>query len=258
MTIAAYILTDPISGFEYYGSSENVEVRLDRHFRDLQANQHHNSRLQELYNAGRVLDKIIFESSTIEDARETELAFINSHQGSWRMMNIGLGVNGGDNLSNHPERERIISKISESVRTRMAQMSPEDRKEKWGRPGASNPMFGRTHSEEVRLASSKLHRGNTHALGNEWSPEARAKLSKIASERTGDKNPFFGKTHSAESREKIRQAKLGGGPPTNAMKVMVKGIVYNSVKDACDGVGISYPTMAKRLKSDDPDYSFVS
>jgi group I intron endonuclease len=60
--------------------------------------------------------------------------------------------------------------------------------------GEGNPMYGKTHTQEVRDIISETHKGRKHT----------EEFCKYRSELyTGDKNPFFGKTHSDETNEKI-------------------------------------------------------
>lgn len=262
MTIGAYILIEPSTGYFYIGSSENVEARIERHYRALLQGTHHCIPLQQVWNQSQHLEPQIYATNTREEAYELEQALIYAHSYNRDdMLNVGLGVKGGDNLTRNPKREQIIRSMTTTLNQTLAQMPPDVRKEKWGRPGSSNPMHGRTHCDEVRQKLSEVHRGNQYALGSKRTDEQRQRLSKIASERIGDRNSFFGKTHSEETKEKIRAAKIGSGSPSNALKVSVNGVVYDSVKKACDGEGISYPTMVKRINSPDPKYStyyFVS
>jgi hypothetical protein len=139
-------------------------------------------------------------------------------------------------------------------------MGPAARREKWGRSGKENVMFGKTHTEEARRRIAETHSSPETAerlASYKTTDNYRQAMSDVASRRIGEKNTFFGKSHSEESKEKIRQARLGIRP-SNAQRVCINGIEYNSVREACEKVGISYPTMIKRLKSDDTNYSFVS
>lgn len=256
MTIGAYVLIEPNTGYYYFGSSEDVEMRIERHYRDLSSGQHHCQPLQELWNKHHQLEQEVFPTDTRDEAYQLEQAFITSNSfNQTAMLNIGLGVRGGDNLSRNPNRTEIVKKITGSLNERIGDMSPEERREKWSRPGETNPMFGRAHTDEVRQRLSQLSKGNQHARGAVRSVECRQRLSESASSRTGERNAFYGKRHSDETKDRIRQASIGKGSPTNALKVSCNGVVYDSVKKACEAVGISYPTMVKRLASTDPKYS---
>ncbi len=260
MTIAAYVLFEPNTNSYYFGSSGDVDKRITQHFSDLRAQRHHCAPLQELWNRYGSLTPITYPCGTRQEAYESEQALILSNQDSCNLLNVGLHVRGGDNLTRNPRREEIISQRTETQVRKYQEMGTEVRREKWGRSGEDNPMFEKTHDEEARRKISEAHSTEETAerlASYKQTDNYRKALSEAASKRVGEKNTFFGKTHSEESKERIRQAKLGN-KPTNAMKVSVNGITYNSVREACDSVGISYPTMIKRLKGDDPNYSFVS
>jgi 5-methylcytosine-specific restriction endonuclease McrA len=87
--------------------------------------------------------------------------------------------------------------------------------------GKNNPMFGQTHSGEVRQLLSEIvnkrHEDNpllrekTSKVFKEYysHPENKKILSDSAKLRIGEKNPFFGKTHRPETKEKMAQAHYG-------------------------------------------------
>ena len=49
--------------------------------------------------------------------------------------------------------------------------------------GEKNPFYGKTHTKENRDKFSKLHTGNSYALGNKWSETSKKKLSEICQGR---------------------------------------------------------------------------
>lgn len=260
MTIAAYVLFEPNTNSYYFGSSDDVDKRIAQHYSDLRAGRHHCAPLQRLWGQYGRLDSFQYPCTSRDEAYETEQALIAANEGTANLLNVGRHVRGGDNLTRNPRREEIIASRTETQNRRYEEMGSETRREKWGRSGENNPMFGRSHDDQARLRISQAQATPETAarLASYKETESyRSAISKAASRRTGEKNTFFGKIHSEESKERIRQAKLGN-KPSNAMKVCVNGITYDSVREACDKVGISYPTMIKRLKGDDPNYSFVS
>jgi group I intron endonuclease len=80
-------------------------------------------------------------------------------------------------------------------------MSLEERKEKFGKCGEKNGMYGKTHTEEVRKKISEMHKGNSYCKGKKLSEEIREKMSKNAKLKIGEKNPFFGKKHTEEVKK---------------------------------------------------------
>jgi hypothetical protein len=63
--------------------------------------------------------------------------------------------------------------------------------------GAYNPMFGKTHSDDVKNLLSKLHTGKEIS---EW------QISKIKEANTGSNNFFYGKKHTKETTDSMKLA----------------------------------------------------
>lgn len=238
----------------YVGSTGELKKRIDRHIHELSLGKHHNANLQELFNAGTELSLSTIRCTDRDQAYALEKRFIDSFMEIGVVLNIGIGVKGGDNLSLNPRREDIIAKISETLRGNLSAMSPEDRKLKWGKPGELNPMFGRTHTDEVKERLRVASTGNTYALGAVRSDETRQKLSVIASLRVGSKNPFHGKNHSNETKEKLREAN-SGKLPINTNQISIDGVIYHSQAEAARQLGVSGGTITFRLNSKNPKYS---
>lgn len=66
--------------------------------------------------------------------------------------------------------------------------------------GEGNPMYGKTHSEEVRKKLSEVN------LGREWTDEMRKNASKRMS---GEGNHMYGNTHTPEVRKILSDAHKG-------------------------------------------------
>ena len=121
-----------------------------------------------------------------------------------------------------PEANR---KRSESVKRALA--SEEVRKK------MSDARKGRKCPEETRLKISEKHKGKT------LSKEHRQKLSKA---RTRVK----GRKVSEETRRKIRESQLG--PRGQREKnVLCDGVVYPTVKQCAEAIGVSAPTLSNWL-----------
>ena len=73
-----------------------------------------------------------------------------------------------------------------------------------GFKGSSNPMYGKTHSEE-----------------------AKNKISLISKQFKGSSNPMYGKTHSEEARQKIRRANIGKVIPTETRNKIRNSTIGN-------------------------------
>ena len=249
-----YVITDLNTGSYYVGSTGELDKRLDRHERELYNGTHHNQLLQELYDAGHEMRVSTHEFDSREEAYRCEDHYIRRGTFNKKCLNIGTSAIGGDNLTKHPDREDIISRIGDSLRLRLDNMSPVERAITYGRNGDSNGMFGRSHTSDVIDYLSVLMRGNNRAAGSVRSEEQRQRLSEIASTRTGESNPFFGRQHSLETRMKLSEARKGN-IPTNTLSVIIDGIVYPSQAEAGRQLGIPVPTIHYRIKSKNPKYS---
>lgn len=94
--------------------------------------------------------------------------------------------------------------------------------------GKKNPMFGKTHSEEVKEKMSELRKGKKH------SEQAKRKMSeskknmsketkrKMSIAQRGEKNPNYGKKASKETRKKIRENHKGMSGKNHSEKTKQK------------------------------------
>lgn len=258
--IATYILTLPNADNNYYiGSTEDFDKRFNEHIRYLNKKTHHNKAFQAAWDKSPGLVMIETEEhETLTLARIREQELIQERIDDPKMMNIGLHTNGGDNLTRHPERERIIKQIKETIDALVAGMTDEERKLRFARYGDKNGMYGRKHSDESRQQMSKSRRGKyTGVNSSRWnqtvSDETKAKLSAIASRRTGNKNSFYGKVHSEETKRRIATAKAGN-IPANARPVSIDGVIYNSATEAGRVLQIPTVTILFRIKSKNPKF----
>lgn len=222
-----YLIT--FRNYTYVGSSKDLDSRRKSHLGDLKGNRHHNCIMQRLYNKYGLegFTFTILESDVV-DLFERENYWIDRLEPN---MNIG-SVGGGDNLTNHPNREEIIAKRSAEQLRRNALLSEEERKAKWGKPKEENPNWegGKTFcSCGARISSSS----NT---------------CHTCRDRSGKNNPFYGRRHSEETKKKLSESKKGS-IPTNARKVFCEGNLFDSLASAARHYGVSSGAMHYRVNS---------
>lgn len=258
ITIGAYLLIDVKSGKFYVGSSFDVDKRIQRHINDLNKNIHHNKSLQEVWWANKCLSHSIIPAQTREEAYAIEAELLDRHKDNDLLLNVGLGVKGGDNITRNKNREDIIARMTKTLRSRMSYMLPSERKIVFGQPGKQNGMWGKTHTAEARAKISKAHIGKIspiRGLKKNLSPEQRKLISDRAKKKVGVLNPFFGRKHSDEIRRHLSEvAKAASRTPPNAKKVEIDGIVFKSATEAGKQLNVSKSLILYKANSEKEKY----
>ena len=231
--IGIYRIKNLVNGKCYYGSSKQIEKRLIRHKRELKNNTHINCVLQ------RAWDKYGEESFVFEIVEECDIGVLleieQKYLDKLPEYNIGIQASGGDNLSNNPNRERIIEKISESVKRRFESMSEQEKKEKFSKPMESNANW--------KGGSSFSY----CACGNKIAPVNKTCLK--CRDKTGVHNPFYGKSHSDETKKKLSERKIGTYNGNQNIPIIIDGIEYRSAGEASKLLNIPMVTIRWRVKS---------
>ncbi len=232
--IGVYVLTHSGTGKIYVGSSGQLTVRLDRHFRELKLGTHHNKPLQDVWNRHPRLLITLFPTETREEAYALEKELIDKNRPSGLLLNVGSDVRGGDNLTHNPDRDEIVKKRVAAIKARYSNLTDYERKLIWGRAGPLNGMYGRTHTPEAKVVQSARAKGNRYSVGRKASDETKKTLSAI---------------HKALRLK-----------PANSRKVVVGGVVYESLTEASRQLGISPALMIYRLKGKSKkhtDYHYI-
>jgi group I intron endonuclease len=236
--IGIYKILNTIDNKSYYGSSKNIKKRWYDHKNQLRKNKHHNTILQRAWNK---YGEDTFQFKIIEECDEKDLLlieqkYLNINPG----YNIGLKSSGGDNITNNPNKEKIIEKISSSVKKRYSNMTKEEIDKIHSRPGNSNYNW----KGGVSLKYCKC--GKQISPINETCCKCR--------NRNGEKNPFYGKTHTKENIEKFTKKYKNICLHHNEKKVIIENIEYKSLMDASKKLGISNTVIRWRCLSKNPKY----
>jgi len=232
-----YKITALHSNKIYIGSSISFSKRKTQHISDLKNNRHVNQYLQRIYDKYGLEN---LEFSILEKLTEEDNILIKEQEWIDKLLpelNIG-SVGGGDNLTNHPNKNEIVKKITEAVRFRYASMTKEERKQSIGKSGKLNHNWkgGKTFCQ----------------CGNRIN--SRSKTCGSCRDRTGANNPFYGKSHSPEMIEKLKKLSTGRESPTR-VAVIVDGVSYPSYSHAAKAIGCVIATIINRCKSDKfPNY----
>ena len=146
-TIGVYRISNNLSGRYYIGYSTNIERRFTVHRSKLKQNCHDNIFLQRAYNLDgedKFKYDIIHVCDTEEEAKEIELQYLTDLSIRDMLYNLNYNNSGGDLLSNHPDKEAIREKILKSHQETVSKMSSDERKQKYGKCGERNGMYGKT------------------------------------------------------------------------------------------------------------------
>lgn len=195
MTQGIYCIENVLSKRKYFGSSKNVEKRLKDHRKNLEKNSHINLQLQRSFNkhGAEAFKFYLIEKTnflTKEELQKYEQIFIDNNRGGFNM----APANGGDTLSNHPNRLVIREKILRSHRRVINQLSKEERRKKWGKSGAANPNW------KNGGVSAKLC-----PICNSRRIAAASSSCESCRVRSYNNNPFFGRHHTEETKQKLRE-----------------------------------------------------
>jgi len=166
---------------------------------------------------------------TEQQLLDEELNYINKLLPQYNVGSVG----GGDNLTNNPDRDDIIRRMTETIRARVAKMSEDERKRIWSQPGDKNPNWkGGISSPKCDGCGKVLLYGHKKC----------SRCSKI-----GSNNPFYGKHHSEKSRKylsDIRKGKL----PANTNPIVLNGVSYISQADAARKLGVSIGSISNWVR----------
>jgi len=262
--IGVYRISNKLSGRYYIGYSTNIDRRFCAHRNKLKQNYHDNIFLQRAYNLDgedKFKYDIIHICDTEEEAKEIELQYLTDLSIRDKIYNLNYNNGGGDLLKNHPDKEKIREKIINSHKETMCKMTPEERREKYGKCDERNGMYGKTHTEDVRKKISEIKKGNINFKGRKHTEETKQKMSEMRKNKNiGEDNPFFGKHHSEETKQKIREKNMGNISPS-AIQILIDGIIYISITEAGRQLNKPVPTILWRLKSKNPkfdNYKYVN
>lgn len=242
MTYCIYQISDGESKKRYVGMTMHPDKRKARHFKELEANTHHNMQLQSGYDSGVGFQfKIIDWFQSFDEGRNEEIRLMRDDVKSGNSYNIEVGH---DTCTNHPRREQIIAKRVAAQKDANSKLSVADREKRFVKRGDKNNNWRGGTSKKYCECGSRM------AL-------TAATCSKCQ-DKSGDKNPFFGKKHTKETISKLsaisKKRYDEGFRPTNSLKCEVDGVEYESYNHASRELGSPVVTIRYRCLSENPKF----
>jgi len=234
--IGIYRILNKVNGKCYYGSSQNIKKRWSRHRRELNNKTHINIVLQ------RAWDKYGEENFIFELVKTCKKNILLEIEQKYLDLNpeynIGNDSSGGDNLTNHPNRLKIIDKMTKSIKDRYASMSDEEKKLKYGKPKELNPNWrgGKTFCK----CGNRINSNNNSCIK--------------CIDRSGENNPFYNKKHTKETKKIISESKIGLYSGHQNIPILIDGIEYKSAGEASKILNISMTTIRWRVRSDNQKF----
>lgn len=236
MNSGIYKIVNTVNGKCYVGSAKDFDKRWNRHISDLKKNKHSSIKLQRSFNKHgidnfkfEVIEYVEYDKNIIVSREDYWISKLNSKHNGYNIADASFG----DVLTTHPDRDNIINRIRGSLNKNMSNMTPEERKDKWGRSGCDNGMFGKNHTNDAKKKMSDYRLGKSleELYGDDRANDIRnnmiatfddvrrKQLSEFAASRTGDKNSFFGKNHNEETKRKISEKNSGKISPFKGRKM---------------------------------------
>jgi group I intron endonuclease len=231
--IGIYKIKNLVNDKCYYGSSKNIEKRWVIHKNHLKNGKHHNIHLQRSWDKYGE-NNFVFE--VVEECDETILLELEQKYLDLNPeFNIGVKSSGGDNLTKNPNKEEIVSKMTQSVRKRYGLMSEDERKEKHSRPMDKNPNWKGGASFKYCECGLKILPINNSCIN--------------CRDKSGDKNPFFGKQHTEETKQKLSEIRKGTYNGDQNIPIIIDNVEYRSAGEASKILNIPMVTIRWRIKS---------
>lgn len=221
-----YKITNP-NGKIYVGQSINLKSRKN-HYKAL-----HCKRQPKIYNSLKKYgwENHIFEIIEEVECVENDLSLLNEREQFWiaKLDSWKNGMNCNEGGLNR--------RLSEETKKKLSQVKKGKKVSEEARLHMSEAQKGRKHSEETKKKMGESQMGEKNHRYGKKTPHSEETKRKIGEGRKG-------KLHTDESKKLISQNRI----PVKR-KVMVDGIIYDSIKEAAEVIGLTKGGLTWRLNS---------
>ena len=174
--------------------------------------------------------EIIKECLTLQELNEQEIYWISELKSYKNDIgyNISMGGDGGDTISKHPNRQRIVE---DKTKWSRQYWTPEKKIEQSIRyKGKGNPFSEKHHTEESiqKISTKKKGIHNSIDTNNKISDTLRIKyqsgeIVKIVTDETRNKlsKSHMGLGHTQITKDKLRNISMGAGNPSAKLWIFI-------------------------------------
>lgn len=213
--IGVYAIEHASEGWLYVGSASNVCRRLGEHIYDLRVGRHPSKKFQEAYYRNH---SVLFYFKSLLDreaAYQAEQALLDELRDSDKLLNSSMNAK--------------------------SPWCPVD-----GRP---HHMVGQTRSEQTKLKISQARIGKYAGINN---PRHGVTLSEETKQKISDANK--GRIFSEETKALWSKQREGKSNP-KAKSVRIEGVIYDTIKEAAEKLGLLPATVGARIRSKSPAFA---
>jgi len=238
---AIYKITNLVNGKFYLGSSKNINKRKSVHFSSLRYNKHHCLYLQRAYNK---YGKENFRFEIIKECKDClreEQEYLDTLD--WNSCyNVSKFAGGGDNISNHPNKNEIIKKLIQILDENRYKISPRFKED-------NNNWKGGISKKLCISCKLEIPSSNKSKCKNCYFSERNY---------NGSSNPFYNKSHSIETKQLLSKInKERGYIGSQEKAVIIDNKEYKSISFAARELNISPNTIINRIRNNKfPNYKY--
>ena len=233
-----YIGQDKNNNPHYFGSGKKLKSAIKK------------------YGKENFIKEILEECDSKEILNEREIYWIDFYNSRDAFVgyNISLGGDGGDTISKHPEKEKIMAKKRENI-SNLSDEEKMKRSEFFSKRAEyiwlelrNNPNKLKSRNKKISDKQKGVSKSKEHVEKQRISLIEGGKVS-------GENNPMYGKKHTDESKKKISDKKKGvklNIKPRSTFRFfhndefIYEALGQKEAKDFCKRENISFQVLCKK------------